>query len=81
MSGEPRVEDEVIVFPLRVNICLKGLTVEQLRDRRKASLALRALSDTVTDCSPAKGERPFGRPDSVSWFIGQKNRLSAVCLL
>ena len=32
---EPRVEDEVIVVPLRVNICLRGLTLEQLVERRK----------------------------------------------
>ena len=33
--GEPRVDGEVIVFPLRANINLKGLTLEQLEERRK----------------------------------------------
>ena len=33
--GEPRVENGVIVIPLRVNMCLKGLTLEQLVERRK----------------------------------------------
>ncbi len=33
--GEPRVEDGVVVFPLRANVCLKGLTLEQLVVRRK----------------------------------------------
>ena len=33
--GEPRVEDGVIDVPLRVNMCLKGLTLEQLVKRRK----------------------------------------------
>jgi hypothetical protein len=33
--GEPRVEDDVVVFPLRANVCLKGLTLEQLVARRK----------------------------------------------
>ncbi len=35
MRGEPRVEGDVIVVPLRVNACLKGLTLEQLVARRK----------------------------------------------
>ena len=35
VMGEPRVEDGVIVIPLRVNMCLKGLTLEQLVQRRK----------------------------------------------
>ena len=35
VMGEPRVEDGVIVVPLRVNMCLKGLTLEQLVERRK----------------------------------------------
>ena len=35
VMGEPRVEDGVIVIPLRVNMCLKGLTLEQLVERRK----------------------------------------------
>ena len=30
MIDEPRVEDGVIVFRLRVNMCLKGLTLEQV---------------------------------------------------
>ncbi len=33
--GEPHVEEGVIVIPLRVNMCLKGLTLEQLVERRK----------------------------------------------
>ena len=33
--GEPRVEGEVIVFPLHANMNLKGLTLEQLEERRK----------------------------------------------
>ena len=33
--GQPRVEDGVIVFPLRANMNLKGLTLEQLVRRRK----------------------------------------------
>ena len=36
VMGEPRVEGGVIVVPLRVNMCLKGLTLEQLVERRKA---------------------------------------------
>jgi hypothetical protein len=28
--GEPWVEDGVIVMPLRVNMCLRGLTLEQV---------------------------------------------------
>jgi NLR family CARD domain-containing protein 3 len=32
---EPRVEGGVIVIPIRANICLKGLTLEQLVERRK----------------------------------------------
>jgi hypothetical protein len=35
VHGEPRLEGDVIVFPLRVNLCLKGLTLEQLEQRRK----------------------------------------------
>ena len=33
--GQPRMEGEVIFFTLRVNMCLKGLTLEQLVARRK----------------------------------------------
>jgi NLR family CARD domain-containing protein 3 len=33
--GEPRVEENVIVFPLSANMNLKGLTLEQLVERRK----------------------------------------------
>ena len=33
--GQPRVEDGVVVFPLRANMNLKGLTLEQLVERRK----------------------------------------------
>jgi hypothetical protein len=33
--GEPRVEGQVIVFPMRANINLKYLTLEQLEERRK----------------------------------------------
>jgi hypothetical protein len=33
--GEPRVEDGVVVIPLRVNMCLRGNTLEQLIQRRK----------------------------------------------
>ena len=33
--GEPRVERGVVVFPLRVNMNLRGLTLEQLEERRK----------------------------------------------
>ena len=33
--GQPRVEEGVIVFPLRANMNLKGLTLEQLVERRK----------------------------------------------
>jgi hypothetical protein len=32
--NEPRVEREVVVFPLRVNVCLKGSTLEQVIERR-----------------------------------------------
>jgi hypothetical protein len=32
---EPQVKGQVVVFPLRVNINLKGLTLEQLEERRK----------------------------------------------
>jgi hypothetical protein len=32
---EPQVQGQVVVFPLRVNINLKGLTLEQLEERRK----------------------------------------------
>eukprot|EP00291_Cryptomonas_curvata_P030574 CAMPEP_0172208590 /NCGR_PEP_ID=MMETSP1050-20130122/34565_1 /TAXON_ID=233186 /ORGANISM="Cryptomonas curvata, Strain CCAP979/52" /LENGTH=445 /DNA_ID=CAMNT_0012888215 /DNA_START=1008 /DNA_END=2342 /DNA_ORIENTATION=- len=32
---EPHVQGQVVVFPLRVNINLKGLTLEQLEERRK----------------------------------------------
>ena len=32
---EPQVQGQVVVFPLRVNINLKGLTLEQLEGRRK----------------------------------------------
>ena len=32
---EPQVQGPVVVFPLRVNINLKGLTLEQLVERRK----------------------------------------------
>ena len=35
VSESPRVEGGVVVFALRVNICLKGLTLEQLVERRK----------------------------------------------
>ena len=35
VMGEPRVESGVIIVPLRVNMCLKGLTLEQLIERRK----------------------------------------------
>jgi hypothetical protein len=35
VNGEPRVEEGVVIVPLRVNICLKGLTLEQLQERRK----------------------------------------------
>ena len=35
VMGEPRVEDGVIIIPLRVNMCLKGHTLEQLVERRK----------------------------------------------
>ena len=33
--GEPRVEGDVVVFPLRANMNLKCLTLEQLEERRK----------------------------------------------
>ena len=33
--GEPRVEDDVVIFPLHANMNLKGLTMEQLEQRRK----------------------------------------------
>ena len=35
VTDEPRIEDNVIVVPLRVNANLKGLTLEQLVERRK----------------------------------------------
>ena len=35
VMGEPWVESEVIIVPLRVNMCLRGLTLEQLVGRRK----------------------------------------------
>jgi hypothetical protein len=35
VMGEPRVDGGVIVVPLRVNMCLKGFTLEQLEQRRK----------------------------------------------
>jgi hypothetical protein len=35
VNGEPRLDGDVIVFPLRVNVCLKGLTLEQLEERRR----------------------------------------------
>ena len=35
VMGEPHVEDGVIVIPTRVNMCLRGLTLEQLVERRK----------------------------------------------
>ena len=35
VNGDPRLEGDIFVFPLRVNICLKGLTLEQLEERRK----------------------------------------------
>jgi hypothetical protein len=35
VNGEPRLKGDVIVFPLLMNLCLKGLTLEQLEERRK----------------------------------------------
>jgi hypothetical protein len=35
VAGEPRVEAGIVIFPLRVNVCLKGMTLEQLVERRK----------------------------------------------
>jgi hypothetical protein len=35
VNGDPRIEGDVIVFPLRVNLCSKGLTLEELVKRRK----------------------------------------------
>jgi hypothetical protein len=35
VMDEPQVQENVVVFPLRVNINLKGLTLEQLEERRK----------------------------------------------
>jgi hypothetical protein len=35
VCGEPRSEGNTVIFPLRANVCLKGLTLEQLEERRK----------------------------------------------
>ena len=35
VNGDPRLEGDIVVIPLRVNVCLKGLTLDQLEARRK----------------------------------------------
>jgi hypothetical protein len=35
VMGEPRVDEGIVVFPLRANLNLKGLTFEELVERRK----------------------------------------------
>ena len=56
VMGEPRVDGGVIVFPLRVNMCLKGLTLDQLIERRKAlHMAMFAnLREELTIQAPTK---------------------------
>jgi hypothetical protein len=52
--GEPRVEGEVIIFPLRANINLKGLTLEQLEERRKGlhlAMAKNLLEELIVEAA------------------------------
>ena len=53
--GEPLVKDGVIVIPLRVNMCLKGLTLEQLVERRKElhMAMVRNLAEELAIQAPA----------------------------
>jgi hypothetical protein len=52
--GEPRVEGEVIIFPLRANVNLKGLTLEQLEERRKGlhlAMAKNLLEELIVEAA------------------------------
>ena len=52
--GEPRVEGGIIVFPLRANINLKGLTLEQLEERRKGlhlAMAMNLLEELTVEAA------------------------------
>ena len=67
--GEPRVEGGVIIFPLHANMNLKGLTLEQLEERRKLlhlSMAHNLREELEIDASMGNTKVVFSDPRALS---------------
>ncbi len=67
--GEPRVEGEIVVFPLRANINLKCLTLEQLEERRKG-LHLATARNLVEELTVAATNRLSDCDKERPWEFG-----------
>ena len=82
--GEPRVEGGVIIFPLHANMNLKGLTLEQLEERRKLlhlSMAHNLREELEIDASMGNTKVAFFRPLPAAPLLCARNRARSVSCL